>query len=71
MNARCYIVDGFPMTTAYFKRANKSSNFKRESGYGFCVSKSETYYGFKGHLLIVDTGNIAKFTLTEASGSEK
>jgi hypothetical protein len=71
VNAQCYIVDGFPMTTAHFKRANKSNNFKGEARYGFCASKSETYYGFKGHLLIDDTGNIANFTLTEASGSER
>lgn len=68
MNAQCFIVDDFPMTTAHFKRANKSKNFKGEAGYGFCASESETYYGFKGHLLV---GNIANFTLTEASGSER
>jgi hypothetical protein len=67
----CNIADSFPMTTAHFKRANKSNNFKGEARYGFCASKSETYYGFKGHLLIDDTGNIANFTLTEASGSER
>jgi hypothetical protein len=50
MNAQCFIVDGFPMTTTHFKRANKSNNFKGEAGYGFCASKSETYYGFKKHL---------------------
>lgn len=71
MNAQCFIVDGFPMPTAHFKRANKSKNFKGEAGYGFCASKSETYYGFKGHLLVDDAGNIANFTLTEASGSER
>ena len=71
MDAQCFIVDGFPMQTAHFKRANKSRNFKGEAGYGYCASKSETYYGFKGHLLIDDTGNITNFTLTEASGSER
>ena len=29
------------------------------------------YYGFKGYLLIDGAGNIANFTLTEASGSER
>ncbi|MFT6141742.1 MAG: hypothetical protein ACJAXN_002977 [Psychromonas sp.] len=32
---------------------------------------SETYYGFKGYLLVDNTGNIASFTLTEASGRER
>lgn len=59
------------MTTAHFKRANKNHNFKGEAGYGFCASKCETYYGFKGHLLVDGAGNIANFTLTEASGSER
>ena len=71
MNTQYFIVDGFPMTTAHFKRANKSNNFKGEAGYGYCASKSETYYGFKGHLLVDAAGNIANFTLTEASGSER
>ena len=71
MNAQCFIVDGFPMQTTHFKRAKKSRNFKEEAGYGYCASKSETYYGFKGHLLIDDSGNITNFTLTEASGSER
>lgn len=71
VNSQCFIVDGFPMTTAHFKQANKSNNFKGEAGYGFCANKSETYYGFKGHLLVDGAGNIENFTLTEASGSER
>lgn len=71
MDAQYFIVDVFPMQTAHFKLAKKSRNFKGEAGYGYCASKSETYYGFKGRLLIDDTGNIANFTLTEASGSER
>ena len=70
-NSQCYIVDGFPMPTAHFKRSQQSKNFKGEAGYGFCASKSETYYGFKGHLLVDIEGNIAGFTLTEAAGSER
>jgi IS5 family transposase len=71
MNPQCLIVDGFPIKTAHFKRANNSKNFRGEAGYGYCASKSETYYGFKGHLLIDNIGNITNFTLTEASGSER
>ena len=71
MNAQCFIVDGFPMQTARFKRAKKSRNFKGETGYSYCASKSETYYGFKGYLLIDDTGNITNFTLKKAPDSER
>ncbi|MCK5818007.1 MAG: hypothetical protein KAH18_01905 [Psychromonas sp.] len=59
------------MTTDHFKRENKSNNFKREAGYCFCASKLETHYGFKVHLLVDDVGNIANFTLIEASGSDQ
>jgi hypothetical protein len=31
----CHIVDGVPITTAHFKRAKKSQNFKAEAGYGY------------------------------------
>lgn len=70
-NSVCHIVDGFPITTAYFKRAKKSQNFKGEAGYGYCASKPETYYGFKGHLLVDSQENITSFTFTEAAGSER
>lgn len=70
-NSTCYIVDGFPIATAHFKRAKKSQNFKGEAGYGYCASKSETYYGFKGHLLIDDKGYITNFSFTEAAASER
>ena len=71
VNTECYIVDGFPISTAHFKRSQKSNNFKGDAGYGYCASKGETYYGFKGHVLVNDTGHITGFTLTEASGSER
>jgi hypothetical protein len=71
LDHQCYIVDSFPMTTAHFERANESSNFKGEAGYGFCASKSETYYSFKEHLLINDKRNIANLTLTQALGSKR
>jgi hypothetical protein len=69
----CHIVDGFPITTAHFKRAKKRQNFKAEAGYGYCycASKSQTYCGFKGHLLVNSQGNITSFTFTEAAGSER
>ncbi|MBU2708459.1 transposase [Zooshikella marina] len=37
----------------------------------FGAYKSETYYGFKGHLLIDFHGAIAGFTLTPANDSER
>ncbi|MGI0120405.1 IS982 family transposase [Zooshikella sp. RANM57] len=66
-----HIVDAFPLPVSHFKRAKSCSRFKGEADYGYCASKSETYYGFKGHLLIDFHGAIAGFTLTPANDSER
>ena len=66
-----HIVDGFPLPVTHFKRAANSKNFKGEADYGYCASKGETYFGFKGHILITLNGEIAGFYLTPANGSER
>jgi hypothetical protein len=47
-----HMADGLPMPICHFKRAGFSSIFKGIASYGYCASKSETYYGFKGNLAI-------------------
>lgn len=66
-----HIIDGFPIPVCGFKRAHGSSNFKDVADFGYCAAKSETYYGFKGHLLIDEAGVISGFVMTPASGSER
>ncbi|MBU2712767.1 IS982 family transposase [Zooshikella sp. WH53] len=66
-----HIVDAFPLPVSHFKRAKNCSRFKEEAGYGYCASKDETYYEFKGHLIIDFHGAIAGFTLTPANSSER
>lgn len=66
-----HIVDGFPIEISHFKRAKSCRRFKGEASYGYCASKEETYYGFKGHLLVNLEGEISGFTLSEAKGSER
>ncbi|MBU2708802.1 IS982 family transposase [Zooshikella marina] len=66
-----HIVDAFPLPVSHFKRAKNCSRFKEEADYGYCASKGETYYGFKGHLIIDFHGAISGFVLTPASGSER
>ncbi len=66
-----HIVDGFPIPVCGFKRARGSSNFKGSAGYGYCASKGETYYGFKGHLIIDERGVVTGLTVTQASTSER
>ena len=66
-----HIIDGFPMPVCGFKRARGSAIFKCQADYGFCASKGETYYGFKGHLMIDEIGVVTGFTLTPANVSER
>ena len=63
--------DGFPMPVCHFRRANFSQVFKGEASFGFCASKKETYYGFKGNLLIDSKGVISGLALTQAHIDER
>ena len=50
------IIDGFPMPVCGFKRAYFSRLHKGKASYGYCAAKDMKYYGFKGHLLIDESG---------------
>lgn len=66
-----HLSDGFPMPVCHFKRANFSRVFAGEATYGYCASKGETYYGFKGNLLISSEGIITAVTVTQAHVDER
>lgn len=66
-----HISDGFPVPVCHFRRANFSRIFEGEATYGYCASKSETYYGFKGNLLINSDGIITGVTLSPAHIDER
>ena len=66
-----HIVDGFPLPICRFCRANFCRLFKGEAAYGYCATKKETYYGFKGHLLIDSRGVITGFSLTPSNVDER
>lgn len=66
-----HLADGLPMPVCHFKRANFSQIFAGEAAYGYCASKSETYYGFKGNLLINSEGIITEVTVTQANIDER
>jgi IS5 family transposase len=66
-----HLADGFPMPVCHFKRANFSQVFAGEAAYGYCASKGETYYGFKGNLLINSEGIITALTVTQANIDER
>ena len=66
-----HLADGFPMPVCHFRRANFSQIFYGEAAYGYCASKGETYYGFKGNLLINSEGIITAITVTKANIDER
>lgn len=67
-----HLADGFPMPVCHFKRAYFSSVFAGESAaYGYCASKEETYYGFKGNVIISSEGVITQLTATAANIDER
>jgi Transposase DDE domain len=66
-----HITDGFPVPVCNFKRAHFSKSFKGEAAYGYCAAKGETYYGFKGHLVINSIGVISHFTFAASNVDER
>lgn len=58
------IMDSMPIPVCKFGRAHFNKTFSHKAAYGKCVSKKETYYGFKLHALIALDGYLTDFTLT-------
>jgi hypothetical protein len=68
---KLHLSDGFPMLVCQFKRAYFSKVFKGEASYGYCASKDEKYYGFKGNVAINSEGIITGMTVTAANVDER
>ena len=66
-----HIVDGFPFPICNFRRAHFSKLYRGEASYGYCAAKNQTYYGFKGHLLISVNGVICDFEMAPAHIDER
>lgn len=66
-----HLIDGLPMPICKFARANFSQIFKGEAAYGYCATKKEHYYGFRGHLVISSYGVITAATFTAANVDER
>jgi hypothetical protein len=65
------MADGFPLPICKFKRAHFSRIFKGIASYGYCASKAETYYGFKGNVAINSEGIISNITFAPANIDER
>lgn len=70
-DAPVQIIDGFPLPVCHIRRAASAKTFRGEAHYGYCASKDEHYYGFKGHLLIDHSGLILDCTVTPANTDER
>jgi IS5 family transposase len=66
-----HLIDGFPVPVCHVVRAARSRAYRGEAAYGYCASKDEYYYGFKGHLTVDRSGRIVHFTLTAANIDER
>lgn len=66
-----HFCDGFPIAVCHLARSKKHKNFIADASYGYCASKKERYYGFKGHLLISHDGMINRFTFSQANIDER
>ena len=66
-----HIIDGLPIPICKFARAHFSHIFKGEAAYGYCATKKERYYGFRGHVVISSTGVITGATFTKANVDER
>lgn len=66
-----HIIDGLPIPICKFARAHFSHIFKGDASYGYCATKKERYYGFRGHIVISSTGVISGATFTKANVDER
>lgn len=66
-----HLADGFPIAVCHFKRARSSKVFRGTATYGYCASKEQTYYGFKGNLCVSSEGIITGITVTPAHIDER
>lgn len=68
---RLHIIDGLPIPVCKFARAHFSHVFKGNAAYGYCATKQERYYGFRGHIVISSMGIITSATFTAANIDER
>ena len=71
MQDNYYAVDGIPLGICKFARAKRCKLFPETACFGYCAAKKETYYGFKGLLVIANDGRVRGFNLTPANCDER
>ena len=66
-----HLIDGIPMPVCKFARAYFSQVFKGQAAYGYCVTKKEHYYGFRGIVVMSSIGVITSGTFAAANVDER
>lgn len=66
-----HYVDAFPIKVCHLSRAKRHKNFCSYASIGYCASKQEFYFGFKGHIVVTRSGMIKSFTFTPAHVDER
>ena len=66
-----YLFDGFPLPVCHIKRYKRTSPFRGIASVGYCAAKDETYFGFKGHLLISHHGVTKALSIAPANIDER
>lgn len=66
-----FLSDGFPIPTCHKKRVRKKNPLRGEAAFGYCATKDEHYFGFKGHLVTNQNGLIVNYTIAPANIDER
>lgn len=61
------IIDSMPLPLCHSARAFRTKRLRGFADYGYCASKREHYYGFKGSFQITSSGFIVSYVISAAS----
>jgi len=71
LNDNIHIVDAFPVPVCKLARASRNKLFRGEANIGYCATKKEYYFGFKGHLNISFGGIISASVFSKANVDDR
>lgn len=66
-----FLTDGVPIPVCHLKRSGQSPLFRGEAAVGYCATKEEYYYGFKGVIVTTTRGVIRDYTVGPANLDER
>ena len=66
-----HIVDGFPIRICRLARGGRCRLFRGDATFGYCAAQKESFYGFKGHVVITEDGWIVGTTVAAANVDER